>query len=149
MVLKRNIHYCENLSRLAWSTMNVVLDDRVVEDAVALFQSVGLLAIDNLNLALHDVDKLLTFVGRELELGRLLGVDVNHKRLHVATSLPLGQGVILHMLAGIGGTVRETDAAILLTVGSAGHDRSQVIVIVHKGAQTHTQCTGNLNERTK
>ena len=63
MVLEWDVNYCENLSTLARGTMNVVLDDRVVEDAIALFQGVGILAIDHLYLALHDVDEFLTLMG--------------------------------------------------------------------------------------
>ena len=49
--LKWNVNYSQDLGALAWCTMHVVVHDAVVEDRVALFQVVGLLAIDNLHLA--------------------------------------------------------------------------------------------------
>ena len=61
--LKWNVNYCENLCRLAGSAVYVMVHDAVVENRVALFQVVGLLALDNLYLALHHVDELFTFVG--------------------------------------------------------------------------------------
>ena len=127
--------------------MHVVLHNGVVEDTVALFQVVGLLAIDNLHLALHHVDELLTLVGRELKVGTLLGIDVDDKRLHVTTGLLLRQRVVLHVLAGIGGTIRETDAAVGLAILGTGNHGSQDVVVVHKRTQSHTECTGYLDQR--
>ena len=50
MTLERNINHCENLGRFAGSTMNVVLHDAVVEDAVALVQRIDLFAVVYLHL---------------------------------------------------------------------------------------------------
>lgn len=58
-----DVNDCENLGTSTRCTMYVMLDDRVIEDAVALFQTVGLLAINDFHLALHDVDELLALVG--------------------------------------------------------------------------------------
>ena len=62
ITLERNIHYCKNLRRLSRSTMYVVLHDGVVEDAVALLQGIGILAVDNFYFSLHHIDKLLTLM---------------------------------------------------------------------------------------
>ena len=129
--------------------MYVVLHDRVVEDGVALFQRIFLLAIHNLNLALHHVDEFLTLVGRELEIGTLFGIDVDDERLHVAAGLLLCQRVILHVLAGVGGSVRETDAAGALTVGGTAYNGAQCVVVVHEGAQPYAQCACDFDERTQ
>ena len=129
--------------------MYVVLHDGVVENRVTLFQVVGLLAIDNLYLALHDVDELLTLVSRKLELWTLLRVDVNHERFHMTTSFLLCQWVILHVLAGINGAIAETDTAICLAILGTGNNGTQCLAIVNKGTQSYAYCTGNLNQRTQ
>ena len=117
------------------------------DQVVALLQAVGLLAVYQFYLTLHDEDKLLALVGRQLEVRSLLGVDVNDKGFHVPASLLLCQRVILHVLTGISSIVGETDAAVALTVFGTGDDRSQGVVVVHKCSQTHSQCTGYLNQR--
>ena len=82
--LKWYVNYCQNLCTLARGTVYVVLYNRVVENAVALFQGVGLFTIHNLYFTLHHVDKLLTLVVAQLEVGVLLGVNVNYEWLNVA-----------------------------------------------------------------
>ena len=83
----------------------------------------------------------------ELELGSLLGVDVNDERLHVASGLLLSQRVILHVLAGIGGVVRETDAAVALAVGGPCDNRPYSVAVVEECSQTDAQCAGYLDQR--
>ena len=131
--LKWYVNYCQNLCTLARGTVYVVLYNRVVENAVALFQGVGLFTIHNLYFTLHHVDKLLALVVAQLEVGVLLGVNVNYEWLHVATSLLLCQWVILHVLTCISSAVAKADAAILLTIFGATNNRSKGIVIIHKG----------------
>ena len=88
-------------------------------------------------------------MGREFVVEVLRGVDVDDERFHVTASLLLGQRMILHVLTGIGGAVGETDAALALTVLSTADHRTQGIAVVHEGSQTHTQSTGDLDQRTQ
>ena len=146
-MLERDINHSQNLCRLAWGAMNVVLHNAVVEYRVTLKKRIGFLAIDNLHLTLHHIDELLTLMGRELELRTVLRININDERLHVTTGFLLSQGVILHVLAGIGSTIREADTALKLTFCSTAHDWSQSIVVIHKCTQPYTKCTGYLDQR--
>ena len=58
---------------------------------------------------------------REFEVLLLAGVDVDDERLHVSAGFLLGQGVILHVLAGISGIVGKTDAIIEPVLRSTDH----------------------------
>ncbi len=146
-VTERNIYKRQDPGRLAGSAVHMVFHNAVVVDAVALGQVVFLLAVVYLQLALHDIDELLALVGRQLEVRLLLGVDVYDEGLHVAPGLLLGQRMVFHVLAGIGGTVAEADAVLGLAIGRTAQHRSKSVVIVHECAKAHTQRTGYLDER--
>ena len=53
------------------------------------------------------------------------------------------------MLAGIGGTIAKTDAAVAFAVFSTTHNGPQCIVIIHKRAQSHAKRSGNLDQWTQ
>ena len=129
--------------------MHVVLHYAIVENAVALVQVVSLLTIHDLYFALHHVYKLLALVSAKLEFGSVLWVYVNHKWLHVASSLLLSQWVILHVFASISSIIAEANAAVSLTILSTSHDRTQVVVVIHECTQSYAQCASDFNQRTK
>ena len=114
-----------------------MLDDAVVENTVALVQAVHGLAIGNLHSALEHVDELLAFVGRELEIGSLVGTYVNHEGLHVAPGLLASQRVVNHVLASLGGVVGETDAAVHLLLFAPAYYGAQLVVVVEERAEAH------------
>ena len=129
--------------------MYMVLHYRIVINAVALVEVVGFLAVFDFHLTAHDVDEFFALVSRQLELWSLLGMDINDERFHVTARLLLGQRVILHMLACIGGSVGEADAVFFLPVGSAADNGAQRVIIIQESTQSDAQCTGDLDERTQ
>ena len=114
-----------------------MLNDAVVENAVALVQAVHGLAVGNLHSALEHVDELLAFMGRELEIRSFVGTDVNHEGLHVATGFLAGQRVVNHVLASLGGVVGETDAAVLLLFFASAYHGAELVVVVEECAKAH------------
>ena len=125
----------------------MVLNNGVVEDAVALLQRVFLLAILDFQLTFHHVDELFALVVGKLVMMLLTGVDVDDERLHVATRLLLRQRVVLHVLTGFDSIVGEADAARALR--STAHHRSELVAVIQESAQAHAQCARYLDQRAQ
>ena len=77
-------------------------------------------------------------MGRELEVGLIFWVDVDDKRLHVASGLLLCQWVIFHVLTCIGSSVRETDATLALALFCTANYWTQSVVVIHECAKSYS-----------
>lgn len=127
--------------------MYVVRHDRVVIDAVALFQDVCVLAVVDLYDTAQYVDELLSLVrGQDEVLALLGGGDLDQERLHVAARLVLRERVIIHVLVSLLGIVRESDT-VCLAVFLAAYDGSQLRLVVEERAQAYSQYAGYLDKR--
>ena len=110
-------------------------------------QHVDVLAVLDLDAALHAEQPFLALVAHELVVGLARGVHRDDERIHVARRTARGQAEIAEVAARGGleaGSALDLGHLIAVDVGGA-----QVLVVVHERAEAHAERARDLDERRK
>ena len=110
-------------------------------------QHVDVLAVLDLDAALHAEQPFLALVAHEFVVGFARGVHRDDERVHVARRTARGQAEIAEVAARGGleaGSALDLGHLIAVDVGGA-----QVLVVVHERAEAHAERARDLDERRK
>ena len=121
--------------------------DGIVINRVPFFQDVSVFAVIDFQHSFQHHDEFLPFVRRERKRV-LVRVDVDDERFHVAVCLAPRKRMVMHVLAGVGGVVREADGIVRFPAPADDGARF-IVLVIQESAQADSQRARQFQERSQ